>query len=245
MKMRRALDESYRLIEQIQHSRTAVDVCEGLLAYAGRFGATNVLAGTIPPSQALRQEQISHLILDAWPTEWSHRYFSNGYVHHDPTVRLVSRGSVPFLWSELGGFHAPSKMGRRVMDEAADFGLREGLTLAFSTPDAQVVGFSIAGDQMVLGPLDRLSLQLFAAYAFCCAISLSARQSDRLPIALSARQKEVLRWASEGLTVSEIGDRMKVSCHTADMHLRLARDRLGVASSLHAVAEAIRRGLIT
>jgi len=111
-----------------------------LLPYGARFGATNLLAGVIRPPHSSGREQLSHVLLNAWPEEWSLRYFSNGYLRHDPTIRPVSRGSASFLWREVGELCKVCLFGRRVMEEATEFRLREGFTLAFSTIERQAVG---------------------------------------------------------------------------------------------------------
>lgn len=135
-------------------------------------------------------------------------------------------------------------VGRRIMDEATEFKLCEGFTIPFATLERQAVGFSVAGEKLDPDPHDRLAFQFVAAYAFGCAAVLADRKRNTRPARLSPRQQDVLRWASEGLTVDEIADHLNISRNTADTHLRLVRERLGVTSTIHAVAEAFRRGLI-
>ncbi|RUX69804.1 LuxR family transcriptional regulator [Mesorhizobium sp. M7A.F.Ca.US.006.04.2.1] len=238
------IDDTYELLNNVGKSSTQQEICRHILGYAGRIGATNLLAGLIPPPQALKHDQASHVILHAWPEQWSERYFSKGYLYRDPTIQLVNRGSTPFLWSEIDNLCKVCPFGRRIMDEATDFRLCEGLTVPFATLDGQPVGFSVAGEKLDPDPHDRLAFQLVAAYAFGCAAVITDAKRDIRPARLSPRQRDVLRWAAEGLTVDEIADRLAVSRNTADTHLRAARERLGVASTVHAVAEAFRHGLI-
>jgi LuxR family quorum sensing-dependent transcriptional regulator len=241
---RRRLDDTLEFLCRIRGSSTQQEICQHLLCYAGRFGAKNLLAGSIPPPRALKREQVSHVLLNAWPEQWSERYFSKGYLFRDPTIQLVNRGSTPFLWSEIDEMCRVYPFGRRVMEEATEFNLREGLTIPFATLDGQAVGFSIAGEKLDPNPHDRLAFQFVAAYAFGCAAILADGKRNTRPARLSPRQQDVLRWASEGLTVEEIADHLHISRNTADTHLRLVRERLGVTSTIHAVAEAFRLGLI-
>jgi LuxR family quorum sensing-dependent transcriptional regulator len=130
------------------------------------------------------------------------------------------------------------------MDEARDFRLNEGLTCTFSTVELQPIGFSIAGEHMDPDPRERAALEFIAVYALGCAISLSeVRSAER--VHLSPRQHDVLRWAAEGLKNEDIAERLCISVHTADMHLRAVRQKLGVANTVHAVAEALRLGIIS
>ena len=189
---------------------------------------------------------MAHVLLDAWPAEWSQRYFSSGYLYRDPAILLVKSGSDPFLWTEIDQKCKVSARGRQIMREAAEFRLQQGLTLAFASLEGRPIGFSVAGENLEPDPCQFRALQLLAAYAFSRAFEMAGRStSHRPPVKLSPRQRETLCWASEGLKPDEIGKRMAISSHTADMHLRKAREKLGVTSSIHAVAEAFRLGLIT
>lgn len=134
--------------------------------------------------------------------------------------------------------------GRRVMDEATEFKLREGFTIPFATLESQAVGFSVAGEKLDPDPHERLAFQFVAACAFGSAAVLADGKRNSKQVQLSPRQTDVLRWASEGFTVDEIADRLSISRNTADTHLRSVRVKLGATSTIHAVAEAFRRGLI-
>ncbi len=61
---------------------------------------------------------------------------------------------------------------------------------------------------------------------------------------LTGREKEVLFLMSEGYTKSAIADKLCISPHTADSHLRSVYSKLQVNSSTQAVARAVRQGLI-
>lgn len=242
---RRVLADTYGIFEKMRRSRTSSDICACLLSYGASFGATNILAGVVPSQYLPRREQISHVMLHAWPEEWADRYFDNGYLYCDPTIELVRRFSRPFRWSDVGDQYEVAPFGRRIMEEATEFGLNEGLTIAFSTIEQRPVGFSMAGKKLDPDPCEQLALVLVGAYAFGCASILAMSQDECKRVHLSPRQRDVLHWASEGLTINDIAERLNISTNTADTHLRAARERLGVSSTIHAVAEAFRLGLIS
>ena len=61
---------------------------------------------------------------------------------------------------------------------------------------------------------------------------------------LTERECEVLALAADGRTNREIGRRLNVSTDTAKTHLRRLCARLGARDRAHAVAIAIRAGVI-
>ncbi len=61
---------------------------------------------------------------------------------------------------------------------------------------------------------------------------------------LTSREREVLRLFAEGNSYAEAGKLLSVSTDTVRTHTRRAMSRLGARNKTHAVALAIRRGLI-
>jgi len=62
---------------------------------------------------------------------------------------------------------------------------------------------------------------------------------------LSARERQVLQLSADGYTVDEIAGQLERSAYTIKTHVRKALWRLDAASRTHAVAIALREGLIT
>lgn len=71
-----------------------------------------------------------------------------------------------------------------------------------------------------------------------------AREQTRRTADLSVEDREILRRASEGATNREIGAAMGRTEVAVKKRLQLIFDKLGTVDRAHAVAEAIRRGLI-
>ena len=61
---------------------------------------------------------------------------------------------------------------------------------------------------------------------------------------LSPRQREVLSHIANGLAVKEAARAIGIDYGTTKVHLLLARNKLGASSNAHAVALAVRGGLI-
>ena len=61
---------------------------------------------------------------------------------------------------------------------------------------------------------------------------------------ISARRLETLRYLSHGLTARQTADAMTVEYDTVIKHMKAARRELGAKTTAHAVAVALRLGLI-
>ncbi len=64
------------------------------------------------------------------------------------------------------------------------------------------------------------------------------------PACLTARELECLAWAAQGKSEWEMSRILGISEHTAEKHLINARVKLGAVNRVHAVAMALRRGVI-
>ncbi|NIX75272.1 helix-turn-helix transcriptional regulator [Microvirga terricola] len=239
----RELSDTIAFIRKLDRARSPDDVCAMLLEITRRFGVERVLAGLIPMPGADRRTQLSHVVMSAWPEEWSRRYFSHDYLFRDPTIEQVQKAATPFLWSELEPAYRSDFAARRIMEEASEFKLKEGYTIPLVTIEGDVAGFSLAGERLEMSPEERSMLVLVATYALGRALPL--RKIPQVPAAdLTLREREALQWVAEGLSDCDISEKMGISEHGVDKHMRAARSKLGTVTRAHAVAEALRRNLI-
>lgn len=241
---RKSFEQTLEFIEAVDRARTYEDVCGKLLEIVGRFGIEHVLAGTLPQRGSSRREQRAHVVLDHWPHEWSRRYFSHDYIALDPAIARVRANTGAFLWSELEDRGRLGPLERRIMGEAGEFGLRNGFTVPLVTLEGDISGFSFAGERIEVCPTTRGMLTLLATYALARGLQLGGSTSPTTPDSLSDREREALQWAAEGKTECEISDLMRISQHGVDKHMRAARRKLGTRNRTHAVAEALRMGIL-
>ena len=69
-------------------------------------------------------------------------------------------------------------------------------------------------------------------------------QSDHASKALTSREVECLRWLGEGKSLADTAVILDLSPRTIKFHQNNGRRTLGCLTNTHAVAAAIRRGLI-
>lgn len=241
--MRRpSLDQTIEFVKGLDAARTQQEICRKLLVLTRGFGVEHVLAGTIPHPGDLSRSQKANILLDSWPSEWATRYFTRNYIFSDPAIRKLSEGKA-FRWSELEALTRDNPKARLVMNEATEFGLCSGITIPLLPIENEVIGFSLAGKSLEMGPHEESMLTMLASYATARALVL--RENERHPVApFTTKEKDVLRFIASGHARNEIARRMNVTEKAIDWHLRNIRDKMGVATTTFAVAEAIRLGII-
>ncbi len=89
---------------------------------------------------------------------------------------------------------------------------------------------------------ERAQLVAIATFAGSAIEALGTPVPDKSP--LSDRESEVLAWLANGKTSWEVGEILGIAEITVKKHARTIRDRLGVATTVQAVVEAIRRRII-
>jgi DNA-binding NarL/FixJ family response regulator len=134
-----------------------------------------------------------------------------------------------------------------------------GLIVLADSPDSAWVGEALrAGVNAILSREanpEEIRLGILAAEAGLILLhpssalnlgpSLALEQDTDLPEALTTREQEVLRLASQGLGNKEIAARLNISDHTVKFHISSILGKLGAASRTEAVSQGIRRGFIT
>jgi LuxR family transcriptional regulator, quorum-sensing system regulator BjaR1 len=241
---RKALDQTLGFLRSLDRTTSIDEVSRLLLTEFADYGIAHAMAGTVPQRGTVARQQQGHILVNTFPTEWGRRYLARGYAFHDPTVRHLGFSNAPFAWSELGPRFADDATALRVMNEAGDFNLRDGVTVPLMTLEGGVAGFSLSGERLAIDPADRPMLHLIATYAFGHLLRLRGQNAAAQASKLAPREREALQWAAEGKTDWEIGEVMGISTHGVDFHLRSARTKLGTTNRTQAVAVALRRGLI-
>ncbi len=193
----------------------------------------------------------SYIYISGYPAEWRRHYDEHGYLGIDPVVSHCARYTTPLVWTDLEGSIEHNTPARRVMHEAADFGLRSG----FSFPvHANVGGFailSIVSDELARNSSARTKETLPSGQLFVTHLHEAVRRifsQDGLAISrvkLTNREQQCLLWAAEGKTTWETSKILGVSERTVVFHIQNASQKLQVNNRQQAVARSISLGLIS
>lgn len=243
-----SLDQTYEVIDKLNRAVTPHDICEGLTSFTSRYGLTSMMACTVPSRHnRTRDAQSQHLLVPTFPRDWMDRYLDQGYVDVDPVIHRLECDLSPFRWSEAAVFirGEHGTLAQRMFGEAGEFKLKDGVAVPMITLDGAIAAVSLGGEFVELPPAARAMIAMISTFAVARAIDLRDRDRKRIRAKLTPREIECLKWAADGKSEWEISVILNVSEHTADKHLANAHRKLGAANRAHAVAQALRWGLLS
>ncbi|MCE1235423.1 MAG: LuxR family transcriptional regulator [Hyphomicrobiales bacterium] len=235
------LQSALDFIEGIAVAANVDAMLDSLRRVVGGFGFDSFLLTGVPdPGRRID----GYILLSGWNESWLERYVSQDYVQIDPIARRLQSATDPFVWSEATAGCELTPVARRVMEEAADIGMRDGLCVPLYDLDGRRSVLSMAAQSIDLSPADRGVLHLVGMYAQNRIREMVEGEDDWDRPALSRRETECLQWTAAGKTSWEISAILKLSRSTTEGYITSAMRKLGAANRTQAVAEGIRRGLI-
>ncbi|TCV72566.1 LuxR family transcriptional regulator [Neorhizobium sp. S3-V5DH] len=198
------------------------------------------MAGYPLPHESLE----AYFLLNGWSPGWFKVYVEKNYFFSDPIVNLVRRADRTIVWSEAIRGQALSSKGRKIMREAADFGLVDGVTVPIFSRCGLVGLFSLAGRQVSLSVAHRDLLRIIAICAHTRLQDLRGTNDKKMTdVMITPSESECLAWCVAGKTAKEIGSLMRRSERTVETHLANLQRKLDAGNRAQLIAEAFRRGL--
>ncbi|MGL9623040.1 autoinducer binding domain-containing protein [Bradyrhizobium sp. U531] len=190
-------------------------------------------------------------LISSYPKRWTDHYFKEGYDRIDPVLQRPRVNNRIAFWDGRDASSANSPKQRRMFDDAMSVGIRTGLTIRIPSGKNQLAAFTLAVDDRSLEldsfietSRDALHMMSLTYHAHVSARIDLANSHGRRDIALSQRERQCLAWASDGKTMQDIADLLGVSPRGVKFHLDNARRNLSALTLPHAVALALRQGLL-
>ena len=184
------------------------------------------------------------VMINNYPAVWQERYVQARYVEVDPTVKHCSESAIPIVWSDRVFAESPE-----LWDEAQAVGLCVGW--AQSNLDAYGTGgmLTLARQNGQLSDTELLSKELRMRWLVTAAhLALSRLLLPRFKLApdipLTRRETEILKWAADGKTSSDVSEILAIAESTVRFHTKNAISKLGARNRTAAVARAALLGLL-
>jgi LuxR family quorum sensing-dependent transcriptional regulator len=118
--------DAFDLRDQMEHLQDEKVVRDKMAILLARFGLERFFVARLPQP---RENILPAFMLRRWPQAWEHHYLQSNYFQHDPVGLNCFRTLEPFLWSDVRVDPQANPQGDRVMQEAGEHGLKEGLCI--------------------------------------------------------------------------------------------------------------------
>lgn len=225
-------------IDAAPTSERALAIFEAVLQ---RFGLHSFLITGLPvPHDSEWHRAILH---DGWSREWFTRYESEGHFPHDPCAARSRLSAQPFFWHELPPDSLTAR-SRLVMDEAAEFGMKDGFCVPIRVPLAGPAVVTAASDRLDVPPGAMPLIETLCVHIFRRVSGRETKSDIDEGSRLTPREREILQWSAQGKTNEDISCILGIATNTVDTHQSNIRYKLDAINIVHAVVKAARRGEI-
>lgn len=228
-------------IERIGAAQSAAEVGGVLSSTTASFGYVHACFIASGGSTQSFEERV---LWQAWPKRWGEQYRNSNFYAHDPIVPYFRKQFGMFAWSDIR-LDEVAPASRTVMEIAAvDHGLKFGLCAPVYGLNGYEAGLSLAGHDVEHTPEANSAIELVAMYAFNRFATLRMREEPKSS-PLSAREREVLSWVAAGKTAWDTSVILGISEDTVNKTATAAMTKLNAHTRAQAVAEAMKRGLLS
>lgn len=187
-------------------------------------------------------------------------YLRENFASYDPILYRAAVSNTPFTWADCPEFcmdgvrRGPKTMARRIIEAAYAYGYTQGLVIPMHAVDkkgelvSSLISLAWGGPTENFGtPATAPRWLRLAAIVFHEQVEELRGPQDDEPLSRTSftdRELDCMVWAGRGKTIAETAKILKISERTVEFHIQNAMKKLGVHNKVHAVALAIRRGLI-
>jgi DNA-binding CsgD family transcriptional regulator len=180
-----------------------------------------------------RDQLASVALISNYPVRWTDHYLQQHYEKVDPVIAQAHKWDEPFEWGISATADGLSPAQEQFFDEAAEFGIRCGLTIPVQDGRGPVAAVTFASDAprpefLQIIEQNKLVLQLMAlSLHFQVRRKLDDRPPDSMA-GLTPREVDCIRWVAEGKTAWETAKILQISENTVIWHIENAKRKLGV-----------------
>ncbi|WP_281993218.1 helix-turn-helix transcriptional regulator [Sulfitobacter geojensis] len=231
------------MADRISSVGGADDVWETALSFLPGFGLSKVVFLDL-------SERRTPVVRSNAGRRWNNDYRASVSSGRDPfAVNCLSR--IDPVLTGVAHFESHQYLGKPALDMIAKGSETLDITTGMSItirPDAQAagIGWNLMSQHSVreFAELRAYHEPEWRAWCQLTFAGLSLSDAQHPFDTLTARERDCLAYVADGLRTADIAYRLGIAEVTVEMHLRKARHRLRARTRDHAVAVAIRQGLI-
>jgi LuxR family transcriptional regulator len=185
-----------------------------------------------------------YVLISNYPRSWEQKYVSENYFSQDPTVAHGLTRSIPLHWSA-----AQQQQHLAFWEEARHYQLNHGWCLSSQRgPNAiGLLSVSRSSEYISTTELEHIENKLIWLTQLAHESMTRFFSEKCLPDihrALTAREKETLRWTALGKTYVEISMILNIDTRTVKFHLVNAMRKLQASNKAEAAVKASLLGLL-
>lgn len=239
MNGRLAVEMLTHAYDALERASTHDELCEQIKRFSKEMGFVHCAYALKITMPSLKPQCY---LVNGYPQQWLDTYLRRDYFAIDPLVLHARHSTVPAIWDERR-FHGCGL--EEFWEEASGFGLTSGLSFYAHEPPGVVGIFSLARDRAIdhrgndlAALIGRGQMLATLVHHAACRVMLP----NLLPqssTALTARERECLKWSADGKTAWELGQILGISARTAVFHLNNAMQKLGAANKIQAIVRAV------
>jgi LuxR family transcriptional regulator, quorum-sensing system regulator BjaR1 len=178
-----------------------------------------------------------------YPLVWLERFSAKNYAKRDPVYWAARRQTLPFQWSDRVFRASLASDQLRILNEAAEVGLADGVTIPIHAPDALPASCSLVIGPDGVDPLNAQKAHWYGVYAHECARRLRLAEVPPKP-ELSPRERQCVQLLGQGKNDGDMAIILGLSEHTVHNIVRRAMHKYGVANRVQAFVRALKDGQI-
>ncbi|HBR69679.1 MAG TPA: hypothetical protein DEA55_09925 [Rhodospirillaceae bacterium] len=194
--------------------------------------------------------EAGHGVMRNYSEDWMKHYSGKGYEKIDPVPKYCFATNKPFTWEWVVNSLELSNDEKKVMNEAREAKLYNGIAVPMYGINGEMAGIGIASssggadtDKDTLCKIRALCFQFHLAYTEKEAEAVA--EAERLcRVTLTDREKEILLWAAEGKSDPAIAEIIGISYPTVRYHMNNIFKKFNANERSFAIVKAIRHGLI-
>jgi LuxR family transcriptional regulator, quorum-sensing system regulator BjaR1 len=229
-------------VEEIGRASTPDAVWKAIKTYAEAQGFQYMLV--VKGKHSVIDSVSGCALYSDMPQGFGQSFDDLGFSKNNPLISHALKEARPYSAAELWAMPLTVQQRRALAQVNLSLNVLDGLMIPIRNADVLEGIVLLGGAKPEMAPIIRSTLHLLAYCAFEQVIHLLANPRRASAGLLSPREVECLSWAAAGKTDGEIGRILSISPRTTRFHIENAKKKLGVATRVQAVAEAMKRKAI-
>ena len=199
-------------------------------------------------------ENPAQLIIAAnWEPRWIERYVAKKYIANDPVIKYLLRTNRSFSWAqaeEAYKQHPHYRRMQKMMQDGRAHGLVSGHIFPVFGRNGLMGATTLGGPtEIELSPVEIMLLETVTRTTYFKLLQFEGtvyadKIGDGNDILLTHREIQALSNMADGMTSPEIAEVLRVAPTTIDWYGASVQEKLEAKNRIHAVAIAIRKGLV-